>query len=481
MAYIGNSDPSGFSAAIKDRFSGDNSTTGFTLSRATASVNDLQIFVDNVRQEPTIAYTVSGSTLTFTEAPPTGTNNVYVVHTSSVGPTILPPQDLGTTDYIFGGAIAVGQSSFTGGNVLADFHTSGSGVGTQLSFANDHNTDTFQLGLAGNTSGDVIFYNNANTDMDFYTNNALRFSITNSEVVVNDSSADVDFRVEGNGDANLLFVDAGNDKVGVGTNSPSGIFDVTSSANVEPTVNITGDGTGYTHGAIALKSSTGNDARVRGQGIYLFNEENDTTWYVGTSYQNTSAGSRPFDFNFKTSTTSLSTVTAHTDNTKLRIQADGTISAPSGIELGSGLDNTDANTLDDYEEGTFVVAFSSGSGTVTIDDSFKTGVYTKIGSVVTFTIHARVASVSGNSGSLLITGMPFTTPNDNKYRHTIGVMAFFTLTGMTNLELPFAYLSSNTTTLNLAITNTNNLQALNSNRVQASSEFYITGSYQVTV
>ena len=97
MAYIGNQDPSGFSSAIKDRFSGDNSTTGFTLSRATASVNDLQIFVDNVRQEPTIAYTVSGSTLTFTEAPPTGTNNVYVVHTSSVGPTILPPQDLSNT------------------------------------------------------------------------------------------------------------------------------------------------------------------------------------------------------------------------------------------------------------------------------------------------------------------------------------------------------------------------------------------------
>ena len=98
MPYLGNQDPAGFNAAIKDRFSGDNSTTGFTLSRAVANVNDLQIFVDNVRQEPTVAYSVSGSTLTFTEAPPTGTNNVYVVHTSSVGATILPPQDLGSTD-----------------------------------------------------------------------------------------------------------------------------------------------------------------------------------------------------------------------------------------------------------------------------------------------------------------------------------------------------------------------------------------------
>ena len=102
MPYIGQDLALGFNSAIKDRFSGDNSPTGFTLSRAVGNVNDLQIFVDNVRQEPTIAYTVSSTTLTFTEAPPTGTNNIYVVHTSSVGPTILPPQDLGTTDYIFG-------------------------------------------------------------------------------------------------------------------------------------------------------------------------------------------------------------------------------------------------------------------------------------------------------------------------------------------------------------------------------------------
>jgi hypothetical protein len=46
-------------------------------------------------------------------------------------------------------------------------------------------------------------------------------TMTGSEVVINDSSNDVDFRVEGNGDANLLFVDAGNDRIGVGTNSPA--------------------------------------------------------------------------------------------------------------------------------------------------------------------------------------------------------------------------------------------------------------------
>ena len=39
--------------------------------------------------------------------------------------------------------------------------------------------------------------------------------------VFNESSADLDFRIEGNGDANLFFTDAGNDRVGIKTNSPS--------------------------------------------------------------------------------------------------------------------------------------------------------------------------------------------------------------------------------------------------------------------
>ena len=44
--------------------------------------------------------------------------------------------------------------------------------------------------------------------------------------VFNEASNDVDFRVEGNGDANMLVVDAGNDRVGVGTNTPASTFHV---------------------------------------------------------------------------------------------------------------------------------------------------------------------------------------------------------------------------------------------------------------
>ena len=96
MAYIGTNAPTGFSTSAKDTFSGDNSTVAFTMSRGQSTGNDVQVFVDNVRQEPIIAYNVSGATLTFTEAPPTGTNNIYCVHNSNQAVSVLPPADLGS-------------------------------------------------------------------------------------------------------------------------------------------------------------------------------------------------------------------------------------------------------------------------------------------------------------------------------------------------------------------------------------------------
>lgn len=79
MAYLGNAPDRVFVETIKDQFSGDDSTTVFTLSLA-AQANTLEVLVENVQQEPTIAYTVSGTTLTFDSAPPSGSDNIYVIH-----------------------------------------------------------------------------------------------------------------------------------------------------------------------------------------------------------------------------------------------------------------------------------------------------------------------------------------------------------------------------------------------------------------
>ena len=79
MAYLGNKPALNFQNVTKDTFSGDASTVDFTLSVASGT-NDCEVFVENVQQEPTSAYSIAGKTLTFTSAPPSGTSNIYVVH-----------------------------------------------------------------------------------------------------------------------------------------------------------------------------------------------------------------------------------------------------------------------------------------------------------------------------------------------------------------------------------------------------------------
>ena len=78
MAYIGSSPASqGFIPGI-DYFSGNGSTLAFTLSRNVTSVYQVEVVVDNVIQNPSSAYTVLNNTITFTSAPLTGTNNIWV-------------------------------------------------------------------------------------------------------------------------------------------------------------------------------------------------------------------------------------------------------------------------------------------------------------------------------------------------------------------------------------------------------------------
>lgn len=101
MSYIGNtSTTQAFTPAV-DYFSGDGSTVAFTLSRPVASVAQVQVNVNNVQQNPGSAYTVSGNTITFTGAPSSGTNNIYVYYTSPITQVIAPGQGtVGTTQMI---------------------------------------------------------------------------------------------------------------------------------------------------------------------------------------------------------------------------------------------------------------------------------------------------------------------------------------------------------------------------------------------
>lgn len=62
-----------------DTFNGNNSTVAFTLTTEPVTKNNLQIYIDGVYQAKA-NYSTSGTTLTFTTAPPTGTNNIEITH-----------------------------------------------------------------------------------------------------------------------------------------------------------------------------------------------------------------------------------------------------------------------------------------------------------------------------------------------------------------------------------------------------------------
>ena len=73
MPYIGN--PIYQSAFVTDQFSGDGTTTAFTMSVAPAGTTNVLVVVSGVVQDPS-TYGVVGTTLNFSAAPPSGTGNI---------------------------------------------------------------------------------------------------------------------------------------------------------------------------------------------------------------------------------------------------------------------------------------------------------------------------------------------------------------------------------------------------------------------
>ena len=148
MPFIGKEPLNAFNTPTKDSFDGDGSTVAFTLSKPVALPADLEVFVDNVQQEPTSAYTISGSTLTFTGTPATGTNNVYAIHRAGGIQTLKLPT--GTA------------GDFTTLNASSDVSISGN-ITTDLTMTGT--TPTLTIGDAGAEDTAIVFDGNA---QDYY-------------------------------------------------------------------------------------------------------------------------------------------------------------------------------------------------------------------------------------------------------------------------------------------------------------------------
>ena len=144
MAYVGNpiDTQNTFQSLVGKRFSGDGSETEFTLDVAPSSTLDIEVFVGNVRQDPNSAYTLSGTTLTFTGAPPSGTNNIYVVHQAKSVGTINPGAN----------SVGVTELNLSDGSNGQAITTNGSGT---LSFSDVSSTADGFFATSGLSSKDL--------------------------------------------------------------------------------------------------------------------------------------------------------------------------------------------------------------------------------------------------------------------------------------------------------------------------------------
>jgi len=198
---------------------------------------------------------------------------------------------------------------------------------------------------------------------------------------------------------NVTFKAAGN--VGIGTNEPNSPLTVWTASSAS------------SQSALRLNNAGGFSAAGTGCEI-IFSQDRNTSEdlkMAAISSMQVSTGSSAHGA-LKFWTRASSSITE-----KVRIQHNGIISASAGITLGDGLNYTAANTLDDYEEGTWTptVAADATPGGYT----YQVGYYTKIGRTVHVTAQFKISSISNFTGATInINALPFTIANVTTYDPT---------------------------------------------------------------
>ena len=136
MAYIGNTPADKFQTLQKQSFT-TSATDTYTLSYAVTNPQDLGLFINNVRQNPNDAYTVSGTTLTLSSAI-TSSDTMYAVFLGRAVETVAPALSSVTNDMLAGSianaklanssitlngsAVSLGGSATVGGNNTPTFY-----------------------------------------------------------------------------------------------------------------------------------------------------------------------------------------------------------------------------------------------------------------------------------------------------------------------------------------------------------------------
>ena len=195
MPYLGNTAGNRFVASkAATQFSGDGSTTAFTLDHAVGSDEDILLSVDGVIQEPSVAYAVSnGTTLTFTAAPSSNSgNNIFVYYLFRTVATVDHPStsSLQATDGTFTGDLTVDTDTLfadasndkVGINNASPNHElqiNGNSTTSSLSLKTSATGNTTSDGLELKVQGDsaAYLYNYENAMLRFGTNGLERIRI----------------------------------------------------------------------------------------------------------------------------------------------------------------------------------------------------------------------------------------------------------------------------------------------------------------
>jgi hypothetical protein len=262
------------------------------------------------------------------------------------------------------------------------------------------------------------------------TVNCGAINVKAGAVFNDDGNVASDFRVEANGEANLFFCDGGEDKVYIGGNSKqtyaggySPRFQIEGTGDDENSIGIFQNSNSAGAAAFIMGSSRGTsvgsntivqDDDMIGQIMFCGADGTDRVSVGGhiRCFVDGTPGSNDLPSRLVFSTTADG---AADPTERMRIDSVGDVTVATGdivfSTAGKGIclgvtSNTDSNTLDDYEEGTFTPI--KGANTDTAFAS-ATGFYTKIGDTVFFDCKFTAAAHASNSNRFDIYGLPFTS------------------------------------------------------------------------
>lgn len=138
-----------------ETFSGDGIATVFSLANDPLAIENTQVYINGVYQQKTAAYTLATTDVTFTAAPPTGTDNIEVIYTTPTSTAVIPDGAI-TTAKIADGSITDAKLNLTMFTKPVAYTPTWTGVGTPITSTLWWKRDNSEIIIWGTmTSGTV--------------------------------------------------------------------------------------------------------------------------------------------------------------------------------------------------------------------------------------------------------------------------------------------------------------------------------------